>query len=57
MTRLGYARVSTNDQDTELQVRELQDVGCEHIYRDHGISGTKTSCPELDKLLDRLSWG
>ncbi|MCU6482748.1 recombinase family protein [Arthrobacter sp. A2-55] len=57
MTRLGYARVSTADQDTELQIRELEAAGCERIYRDHGVSGTKASRPELDKMLDRLSRG
>ena len=57
MTRLGYARVSTTDQDTEMQIRELEAAGCERIYRDHGISGTKTSRPELDKMLERLSQG
>lgn len=57
MTCLGYARVSTTEQDTELQIRELEAAGCERIYRDHGVSGTKASRPELDKLLDRLSKG
>ncbi len=57
MTKLGYARVSTTNQNTELQIRELETAGCERIYRDHGISGTKTSRPELDNLLDRLSRG
>ena len=57
MTRLGYARVSTTDQDTELQIRELEAAGCERIYRDHGISGTKTRRSELDKMLERLSQG
>jgi DNA invertase Pin-like site-specific DNA recombinase len=57
MTRLGYARVSTADQDTELQIRELEAAGCERVYRDHGVSGTKASRPELDKMLDRLSRG
>lgn len=57
MTRLGYARVSTADQDTELQIRELEAAGCERIYRDHGVSGTAASRPELDKMLDRLSQG
>lgn len=57
MTRLGYARVSTADQDTELQIRELEAAGCERVYRDQGVSGTKASRPELDKMLDRLSWG
>ena len=57
MTRLGYVRVSTTEQDTELQVRELEVAGCERIYRDHAVSGTKASRPELDKMLDRLSRG
>ncbi len=57
MTRLGYARASTDDQDFELQIRELEAAGCERIYRDHGISGTKTSRPELDEMLDRLIRG
>lgn len=57
MARLGYARVSTAEQDTELQIRELEATGCERIYRDHGISGIKASRSELDRLLDRLSRG
>lgn len=57
MTRLGYARVSTADQDTELQIRDLEAAGCERIYRDHGVSGTTARRPELDKMLDRLSQG
>ncbi|MFM9920857.1 recombinase family protein [Lacisediminihabitans sp. H27-G8] len=57
MTVLGYARVSTADQNTELQIRELEAAGCQRIYRDQGISGTKISRPELDKMLDRLSQG
>ncbi|QNE48622.1 recombinase family protein (plasmid) [Glaciihabitans sp. INWT7] len=57
MTVLGYARVSTADQNTELQIRELEAAGCVRIYRDQGVSGTKTSRPELDKMLDRLGRG
>jgi DNA invertase Pin-like site-specific DNA recombinase len=57
MTSLGYARVSTADQNTELQIRELEAAGCERIYRDKGVSGTTASRPELDKMLDRLGRG
>jgi DNA invertase Pin-like site-specific DNA recombinase len=57
MTKLGYARVSTADQNTELQIRELETAGCERIYRDQGVSGTTISRPELDKMLARLSRG
>jgi DNA invertase Pin-like site-specific DNA recombinase len=57
MARLGYARVSSAEQDTTLQIRDLEAAGCERIYRDHGISGTRASRPELDRMLDRLSRG
>jgi DNA invertase Pin-like site-specific DNA recombinase len=57
MTRLGYARVSSAAQDTALQIEDLLAADCERIYQDHGISGTRTSRPELDKMLDRLSRG
>lgn len=57
MASLGYARVSLADQNTDLQIRELEAAGCERIYRDHGLSGTRVSRPELDKLLDRLGPG
>jgi DNA invertase Pin-like site-specific DNA recombinase len=57
MTALGYARVSLADQNPELQVRDLEAAGCERIYRDEGVSGTRASRPELDRMLDRLSRG
>ncbi|WP_314326156.1 recombinase family protein [Paenarthrobacter ilicis] len=37
--------------------RELQAAGCERIYKDQGISGTRVSRPELDRMLDRLGPG
>lgn len=54
MTRLGCGRASTADQGSELQIRELEAVGCERIYRDHGISGSESGRPEPVKMLDRL---
>lgn len=52
-----YARVSTADQDCTLQLNELRSY-CERRgwtivaeYVDAGISGTKASRPELDKLM------
>ncbi len=57
MTRLGYARVSTTDQDSKTQIRELEAAGCERIYLVHGISGNKTSRPEMGRMLDRLNQG
>lgn len=49
---LGYARVSTREQDPTRQVDELTAAGCHRIWTDHGISGTATSRPALDDLLD-----
>ena len=52
-----YTRVSTNDQSTAMQVRELR-AYCERRgwaiaqeYADEGISGTKASRPALDRLM------
>lgn len=57
MARIGYARVSTTDQSANLQTTALKDAGCERIYTDHGVSGTKAERPELSKMLDHLRPG
>ncbi|WP_423185057.1 recombinase family protein [Arthrobacter sp. NyZ413] len=57
MARLGYARVSLADQHTDLQLHELEAAGCDRIYTDHGVSGTRIRRPELDRLLERLDRG
>lgn len=53
---LGYARVSTNDQDTAVQVAALKAVGCERIYREKA-SGGRWTRPELHRLLDQVRKG
>lgn len=50
---LGYARVSTTDQDAKLQVDALQAAGCYRIFTDT-ISGSLTHRPEFEKLMDQL---
>jgi DNA invertase Pin-like site-specific DNA recombinase len=51
--KLGYARVSTRDQNLDLQVDALKRAGCERIYQDIA-SGAKTARPALDEMLSQL---
>jgi len=53
---IGYARVSTNDQNFEVQHDALTAVGAERIFSDK-ISGSIRGRPELDRLLDHLRPG
>src|SRR5205085_11282397 len=50
---IGYARVSTNDQETATQVAALKAAKCERIYREKA-SGGRWDRPELHRLLDQL---
>lgn len=51
--KIGYARVSTTDQNLELQLAALNKAGCGRIYQEK-ISGAKRERPELQRLLDQL---
>ena len=53
---VGYARVSTETQDTALQLDALKAAGCERIYQE-SISGSNRERPELAKCLDVLRDG
>jgi DNA invertase Pin-like site-specific DNA recombinase len=57
MAKIGYARVSTLDQHPGMQVEALKAAGCEEVFTDHGVSGTKASRPELDRCLSYLRTG
>lgn len=54
---IGYARVSTKDQDPARQIKELEAAGCTRVFTDHGVSGTRTSRPQFDRMLDHLRPG
>ncbi|WP_084169979.1 recombinase family protein [Paraburkholderia ferrariae] len=54
---IGYARVSTDEQNLTLQIQALEKAGCVRIYSDHGISGSLMSRPGLDRALRRIKPG
>jgi DNA invertase Pin-like site-specific DNA recombinase len=55
-TRIGYARVSTADQDPQLQLDALTKAGCERCFVDYA-SGARADRPELAKALDYVRPG
>lgn len=55
--KIGYARVSTEEQNLGLQEDALARAGCAAIYRDKGISGADFKRPGLVKALRRLRAG
>lgn len=54
--QIGYARVSTKEQNLHLQEDALKNAGCEEIYTDIA-SGSKSQRPGLDKLLEYIRAG
>jgi len=53
---IGYARVSTQDQNLDLQIEALTKAGCEKIFEDKTI-GSRAERPGLDNLLGILREG
>jgi DNA invertase Pin-like site-specific DNA recombinase len=53
---VGYARVSTQDQDLSSQLESLKQAGAEKIFREK-ISGARSDRPELAKLIRSLQPG
>ena len=54
--KIGYARVSTEEQSLDRQVEALKREGCERIYQEK-ISSGKYNRPELGRLIDALREG
>ncbi|MGW1869667.1 recombinase family protein [Streptomyces mauvecolor] len=53
---IGYARVSTDDQEAQLQLDALSEAGCARVFTDKA-SGKNTDRPELTAALDYLRPG
>src|SRR6201996_1692387 len=54
--KYGYARVSTDGQSVDAQVRQLTKAGCKKVFREVA-SGAKTDRAQLRKLLGQLEPG
>ena len=54
--RIGYARVSTQDQNTAAQIGALTASGCELIFQEK-VTGARWDRPELHRLLGQLRKG
>src|SRR6202166_2540976 len=53
----GYARVSTDDQSTGLQLEALNRASCKTIFKDEGLSGATSKRPALARCLKKLEYG
>lgn len=53
---IGYARVSTQDQNLELQREALRQAGCQKVFEDQ-VSGTRAERPGLTKAQEMLREG
>jgi DNA invertase Pin-like site-specific DNA recombinase len=53
---IGYARVSTQDQNLDLQYEALTKAGCQKIFEDK-VSGTRAERPGLTRVLEMLREG
>lgn len=53
---IGYARVSTQDQNLDLQCDALAKAGCKKVFEDK-VSGTRANRPGLEKAQEMLREG
>lgn len=57
MKLVGYARVSTIEQNLDMQVAALEAAGCTEIITDHGLSGADFQRPGLRRALRQVKRG
>lgn len=53
---IGYARVSTRDQNLDMQIDKLKEAGCEKVFSEE-VSGAADERPELERCIDALRDG
>lgn len=54
--RVGYARVSTGEQNLDMQIDALKEAGCEEIFTDE-VSGAKDERPGIEEAMDYMRPG
>ena len=54
MRKIGYARVSTQEQNLARQIAALRAEGCDRIYREKASGKSTRNRPELEKAIDML---
>ena len=54
--KIGYARVSTQDQNLSFQIEELEKAGCRKIFKEK-VSGVYSKRIELEKMIEQLREG
>ena len=52
--KIGYARVSTREQNLDLQLDALKAAGCDQIFTDHGISEAAIEREGLNQALEAV---
>ena len=57
LKKIGYIRISTDDQSEQLQRDALIQAGCDEIFADIGVSGSLKKRPALDQALQSLQRG
>ena len=55
--KIGYARVSTDEQNLDLQLDALKAAGCDKIFTDEGISGITKDRDGLTQALSAVAEG
>ena len=55
--KFGYARVSSDGQSVDAQVRQLTKAGCKKVFRDVHVSGAKTDRVQLRRVIEALEPG
>lgn len=57
MARIGYARVSTEEQNLDLQLFALKNAGCDRVFSDYGISALAKRRDGFEQALETLHPG